>query len=147
MTHPRGGIRQFIPGRGDYQPDPALSLIEPGDAACRALIAGGTDDPLLLHLVTQLDRALAVDIAVAFVFPGGVALLKPHLKEILDQGGRVRVPTGDYLGASDPDALERLTDLHGQVDLRVYETGVNGSFHLEAYLAYHGPDTGTAFVG
>ena len=151
VTHPRGGIRQVIPGRGDYQADSALSSIEPGLPHGRALIAGGTDDPLLPHLVTHLDRALAVDIAVAFVFPGGVALLEPHLKEILDRGGRVRVLTGDYLGASDPDALEWLTDLRGKadgkVDLRVYETGGQGSFHLKAYLAYHGPDAGTAFVG
>ena len=79
VTHPRGGIRQVIPGRGDYQADSARSSIEPGLPHGRALIAGGTDDPLLPHLVTHLDRALAVDIAVAFVFPGGVARLEPHL--------------------------------------------------------------------
>jgi len=147
VTHPRGGIRQVIPGRGSYQSGSALSSVEPGLPHGRALIAGGVEDPLLPHLVTHLDRALAVDIAVAFVFQGGVTLLEPHLKEILDRGGRVRVLMGDYLGASDPDALERLTDLHGQVDLRIYETGGQGSFHLKAYLAYHGPDAGTAFVG
>ena len=30
VTHPRGGIRQVIPGRGDYQADSTLSSIEPG---------------------------------------------------------------------------------------------------------------------
>ena len=53
----------------------------------------------------------------------------------MNRGGRVRIVTGDYLDATDPDALVDLMDLGGNLQLRVFEAG-NTSFHPKAYIFY-----------
>jgi superfamily II DNA or RNA helicase/diadenosine tetraphosphate (Ap4A) HIT family hydrolase len=148
VTDPRGGVRAVIPGRANYLTAGSITAApwigEPPHE--RALVSGGTDDPLLPHLVAHLDRATAVDIAVAFTLTSGVSLLEPHLRDVLERGGRVRLLTGDYLGVTEPDALLRLTDLQGDVQLRVFESA-GRSFHPKAYIVAAGGDGGTAFVG
>ena len=50
------------------------------------LIAGGSD-PLLPHLIRQIDTAHKVDLAVAFALDSGVAMLEPYLDDLLMRGG------------------------------------------------------------
>ena len=148
VPDPRGGVRFVIPERAAYPADP---LAEPalwiGKAPHkRALVSGGLEDPLLPHLIAGLDRATAVDIAVAFTLDSGVGLLQPYLRDVLDRQGKVRIVTGDYLGVTEPDALLRLLDLKGNVELRVFESA-GKSFHPKAYIVAESADDGTAFVG
>jgi len=148
VADPRGGVRHVLPQAANYL---ALSLEDVGFSSTgpphgRALISGGTEDPLFPHLIALLDQATSVDIAVAFVMQSGLRLLVPHLRDVLDRDGRVRVLTGDYLDFNDPDALRLLCDLTGDIHLKIFETG-GTSFHVKSYLAYHGPHVGTAFVG
>jgi superfamily II DNA or RNA helicase/HKD family nuclease len=92
--------------------------------------------------------------AVAFTLRSGLDLIQPYLQDLLDRGGVLRILTGDYLGATDPDALLRLLDLEGRVECRVYETSpagdvtaFGGSFHPKAYLFEHQDGSGAAFIG
>lgn len=153
VDDPRGGVRHVVPGRGNY----LRGLAGPTGAPPRGgspLVTGGDADPLLRHLARELANASAVDIAVAFVLPAGVACLAPHLEDLLRRGGRLRLVTGDYRDVTDPDALLRLLDLRGDASLRVFECGptdderaLGRAFHPKAYLL-HAPDaTGVAFVG
>jgi superfamily II DNA or RNA helicase/HKD family nuclease len=87
-----------------------------------------------------------VDIAVAFTLESGVRLLEPYLRDVLDRGGRLRFLTGDYLGVTEPDALVRLTDLPGQVQLRIFRSA-GTSFHPKTYIVKQGEEAATAFVG
>ncbi len=89
----------------------------------RALVRGGITDPLLPHLIAHLDDAATVAIAASFLLESGVRLLEEHLRDVLDQGGRVRIVTGDYLGITEPRALLCLLDLQGDFHLRVFQTG------------------------
>ena len=86
------------------------------------LIKGGTEDPLLPELKHHLAASHAADFAVAFTMRSGLDLLHPHLQDLLDREGRLRFITGDYLDATDPDALLRLLDLRGRIDCRVFQT-------------------------
>ncbi|MFW6075935.1 MAG: DEAD/DEAH box helicase family protein, partial [Chloroflexota bacterium] len=111
----------------------------------------GPPDPLLLHLHLELDRSVAVDIAVAFVLPSGVDHMYEHFVDLLERDGSLRLLTGDYLGGTDPAALRRLLDLQAdrvdQVALRVFETEPPVSFHPKCYIFRYEDGTGTAFVG
>jgi HKD family nuclease len=83
--------------------------------------------------------------------PSGVERLYPHFDDLLRRGGSLRLLTGDYLGVTDPDALQRLIDLraiHGstRLDLRVYVTA-GRSFHPKAYLLTGNYANGVAWVG
>lgn len=142
VPDPTGGVRHVIPTFANY----LTPSVGPTPGAGNGLVTGGSADPLLPHLLTLLDDAEAVDIAVAFAFESGVRLIEEHLRDVLERGGKVRVLTGDYLGATEPTALYRLLDLQGNVELRVFESG-RASFHPKAYVVRQDAGSGTAFVG
>lgn len=146
VENPRGGVRHVISGKADYgaKSDPADNKSDSGVGP--RLLVTGSSDPLLPHIRAQLDRAHRADFAVAFVLESGLRQIEGHLVDFLNRGGRLRFLTGDYLGVTQPDALARLLDLEGKVELRVYESR-GKSFHPKAYL-FHDQDTaGTGFVG
>ena len=158
VPDPRGGVRHVLPATANYldaAQSRAFELAPVGSLPHgRKLVTGGQDDPLLAHLVSHLDYATAVDIAVAFTLTSGVVLLEPYLRDVLDREGRVRVLTGDYLAVSEPDALLRLTGLLGEtpsgrprnIELKIFESqGL--SFHPKSYIVWRGENAGAAFVG
>jgi superfamily II DNA or RNA helicase/HKD family nuclease len=146
VPDPTGGVRAVIPGKANYRRGPAAQDHLLGQAPHhRALVRGG-GDPLLPHLLAELDRAERADIAVAFVLRSGIRRILEHLRDLLDRGGRVRLLTGDYLDVTDPQALWELSDLDGNLDLRVYEAAQTG-FHPKAYIFYGAGGEATAYVG
>jgi superfamily II DNA or RNA helicase/HKD family nuclease/diadenosine tetraphosphate (Ap4A) HIT family hydrolase len=154
VADPRGGVRYVIPERANYIRDVAAPPYPAAAAAQRGLFTGGGSDPLSRALIQHLGKAKAADIAVAFTLRSGLVLLQPHLQDLLDREGELRILTGDYLGATDPDALLRLLDLSGRVQCRMFETdgassagAFAGSFHPKAYLFQHSDGSGAAFVG
>jgi HKD family nuclease/diadenosine tetraphosphate (Ap4A) HIT family hydrolase len=152
---PRGGVKCSLPSKNAYVRNAEGAAYRLDDETReRALFVGGTDDPLLPHLKHHLAMSQSSDMAVAFTLRSGLQLIQPHLQDLLDRGGKIRVLTGDYLGATDPDALLRLLDLNGQVECRVFETegtsagsAFAGSFHPKAYLFEHRNGTAAAFIG
>ncbi len=157
VPDPRGGVRQLFIEKANYLNTTAAARPLSSAPHARALIAGGEEDPLLPHLKTELESASRVDIAVAFVYANGVAEIEEHLRDILNRGGRIRILTGDYLDATEPDALRRLLDLQRDIDIRVFETRIAGadydltgfasSFHPKAYVFHRTDGRGVAFVG
>ncbi len=146
---------QFAPA-GDDDPYPAataasrvgeaLPLADPEPVApplAHGLVAGGIDDPLLPHLVAQLDRADEADIAVAFVMASGLAAIDAALDSFFGRSGRMRLVAGDYLDATDPDALDALLDRSealvaeergARLELWVHECHGGATFHPKAYV-------------
>ena len=150
MADPRGGVRHVIPHKGNYLAGAttqlATSTAAPmGTPHDRALIAGG-EDALIRHLLPHIDKARAVDLAVSFVLESGARLLQPHLQEMLNRSGRLRLVTSDYLDVTDPTALRRLMDLEGDADLRVFEAAKVG-FHPKSWVFHLEDQSGVAIVG
>lgn len=147
VADPRGGVRHVIPSKGNY-----LLAAEPGTKGTsgeprrRALVSGGEDDPLLPHLLANIDESESLDMAVAFVLPSGVRRIEPRLRDLLSRRGSVRLLTGDYMDVTDPDALLRLLDLEGRFELRVFETR-GTSFHPKAYIFRRRAGEDIAYVG
>jgi superfamily II DNA or RNA helicase/diadenosine tetraphosphate (Ap4A) HIT family hydrolase len=150
VADPRGGIRGVIPSKQNY-------LETGGEVETRgALLRGGDADPLLPHLERQLAEATRFDVAVAFALNRGVDLLFPHLQDFLNRGGCLRFLTGDYQDATQPEALSRLLDLHGNVTLRIFETQLDypaghpefpRAFHPKSYILHLADGSGAAYVG
>ena len=147
---PTGGVRHVIPGKGNYRQGRAFAQNLLGDVPHHRALIRGWEDPLLPHLLAELDRAERVDIAVAFIQKSGVRPLLEHLRDLLNRQGHLRLLTGDYLDITDPEALLELSDLanesRGTLELRVYETTTT-SFHPKAYLFYGEDQTAIAYVG
>lgn len=154
VADPRGGIRHVVPERARYWEQGAVRNQR---STARSLVTGGSIDPLLPDIKFHLSKSKAADICVAFTMRSGIELLQEDLQELLDRNGRLRLLTGDYLDATDPDALLRLTDLNagrGTFDCRVFVTqsaglpGMEGrSFHPKSYLFHHEDGSSAAFVG
>lgn len=146
---PRGGVRQVIPGKGDYgsEPNPLDWTAVPH----RRPLVTGLEDPFFPHLAGHLTQASGVDIAVAFTLSQGFSQLRPYLVDVLARGGRLRYLTGDYLGSTEPAALHALLDLEelgsGEIDLRVFQTAYGSTFHPKAYVVHDRTGGGVAFVG
>lgn len=147
VADPRGGVRHVIPSKGNYLLDGGRGTDgTPGELRRRALISGGEADPLLPHLLANIDESDSLDMAVAFVLPSGVRRIEPRLRDLLARGGSVRLLTGDYMDVTDPDALLRLLDLEGRFELRAFEAR-GTSFHPKAYIFRRRGGEGIAYVG
>ena len=146
VPDPRGGVRHVIPSKGNYLLSPPAGLDLLKRPSSESLLVRGTDDPLLPVFRMCLDQAVHADFATAFILKSGIALIREHLRDLLNRGGRMRIVTGDYLNVTDPDALVELMDLGGNLQLRVFEAGKT-SFHPKGYIFYNRDGQGTAFVG
>ena len=161
VPDPRGGVRWVVPDKANYLRDGlggASIVAESDDWGAgvhvpvphrRTIIAGG-DDPLEKHLKPLLADTDRADIAVAFITQSGLNVLEPHFRDLLARKGRIRLLTGDYLGFTDPDCLNRLLDLKDEypefVTLRVYECR-GDTFHPKVYILNGGQSGGVAVVG
>ena len=150
VRDPRGGVRYVIPAKANYLSEPIVAYETPRTVIHGAsggdLVSGGPGDPLIVRLRDDLVAADNLDMAVAFIFPSGVAMLEHHIVDLLAKGGRVRILTGDYQKTTDPDALRRLLDLEGNLVLKVHECGQE-SFHPKAYVISSARGQQTAYVG
>lgn len=134
-------------GHVHFRIDPPLTLPGPlrGLPHDRPLISGG-DDALHAHLRPLIDRAKAVDLSVSFLMASGVRLVLPHLRDLLDRGGRLRLLTGDYLGVTEPAALRLISDLQGERHLHVFQAG-QIPFHPKAWMFTFPNEGGALIVG
>ncbi|WP_024352066.1 DUF3427 domain-containing protein [Aurantimonas coralicida] len=110
------------------------------------LLARGGDDHFFSHLIRHIANAMQVDLAVAFALVSGVEILRPHLQDLLDRQGRLRLIVGDYLDVTEPEALHSLMDLNGDVERHVYETA-KSSFHPKGWVFRAEDGSGRAIVG
>jgi superfamily II DNA or RNA helicase/diadenosine tetraphosphate (Ap4A) HIT family hydrolase/HKD family nuclease len=147
VPDPRGGIRHVVPARGNYL---VAGESTPSHAPhSRAVISGGERDPFLPHLESHLLHATRFDFAVAFILSRGWALLDAPIRALLEAGGQVRLLTGDYMGSTEPEALEQIVDLSDaygdRCTARVYEAS-RRAFHPKVYLL-HSERGSVGFVG
>jgi superfamily II DNA or RNA helicase/HKD family nuclease len=111
----------------------------------KPLISGG-DDALHAHLRPLIDRASSVDLSVSFLMTSGVRLVLPHLQDLLDRGGSLRILTGDYLDVTDPAALRLVADLEGARKVYIFRANAI-PFHPKAWMFGFGDGTGALIVG
>lgn len=98
---------------------------------------------------TELRRELAsadsVDLICAFVIWSGVRQLREGLANLVDRGGKLRVITTTYMGATEKRAVDELVKLGAEV--RVAMDARTTKLHAKAWLLERGSGLSTAFVG
>ncbi len=101
---------------------------------------------LYYQLTRSISGARQIDIIVSFLMESGVKLLLNDLKQAIDQGVRIRILTGNYLGITQPSALYLIRQTLGdRVDLRFYNEKER-SFHPKAYI-FHYDHYSELFIG
>jgi superfamily II DNA or RNA helicase len=112
-----------------------------------SLFTGSPSDPQLVHeLGREMRTSDAVDLLVSFIKWSGLRLLIPAFEEIATRGGKVRVITTSYMGASDAEAVEWLGRLPN-VSVRVSYDTERTRLHAKAYHFHRESGFSTAYIG
>ncbi|RKN29931.1 DUF3427 domain-containing protein [Micromonospora musae] len=111
-----------------------------------ALLVNGRHQPRIGHEVTyEMASADSVDLLCAFIKWYGLRLIEPAIRDLIARGGRLRVVTTTYMGATDQRALERLAELGADIKIS-YETRTT-RLHAKAWLFRRNNGMTTAYVG
>ncbi|MGL5415788.1 MAG: DEAD/DEAH box helicase family protein [Clostridium sp.] len=127
--------------------DGNMIIKEKGIAYSENCIIGGDKDFLINRLEEAFNKAIRIDIIVAFLRETGVRLLKKDLEIARKNNARIRILTGNYLGITEPSALYLTRDILGSdCDMRFYKDSKR-SFHPKAYIFHYGDGSGDIFIG
>lgn len=129
-----------VPGLVQFPIRPEVPL------STSALLVNGRDQPRIgVEVQRELASADRVDLLCAFVKWHGLRILEEHIEHLIHRGGRLRVITTTYIGATDQRALDRLVALGAQVKVS-YETRTT-RLHAKAWLFHRDTGFSTAYVG
>ena len=116
-----------------------------------ALLTGTRLDP---NLGSQLRKEIAtadrVDVLCSFIRWSGLRVLLDDLRQLTgrrsEDGPRLRVITTSYMGATDPKAIEALSELPN-TEIRVSYDTKRTRLHAKAYLFHRETGFGSAYIG
>lgn len=111
-----------------------------------AQVITNRDQPLGELLQQRLHGAIEFRAATAFLNYSGLALLYPHIRQILTDEGSVHLMHGPDFRIVDPDAVQTLTDLRTEFGNFHYYVHTETRFHPKLYIV-DWEDSATAVVG
>jgi superfamily II DNA or RNA helicase/HKD family nuclease len=97
------------------------------------------------ELRAELASADHVDLICAFVIWSGVIAVRDPLQKLIERGGRVRVITTTYMGATQRRAVDELVRIGAEV--RVAFDARSTKLHAKSWLMERGSGLTTAFIG
>lgn len=111
-----------------------------------ALFVNAPNEPTLgSELRRELATADHVDLLCAFLRWSGLRLVQDRLAELIRRGGRARVITTTYIGATEIRAIDALVDLGAEV--RISFDTRRTRLHAKAWLFHRNTGAHTAYIG
>ena len=112
-----------------------------------SLFTGASGSPQLgKELELELESADRVDLLVSFIKSAGINLLYPSLDRFTARGGKLRVITTTYLGASDPAAIQKLAQLPN-TEIKISYDTKHSRLHAKAYFIHRNSGLSCAYIG
>ena len=116
-----------------------------------ALLTGTRLDPSLgSQLRKEIATADRVDILCSFIRWSGLRILMDDLRQFSERdcksGTRLRLITTSYMGATDPKAIEALSELKN-TEVRVSYDTKRTRLHAKAYIFHRETGFGSAYIG
>jgi superfamily II DNA or RNA helicase/HKD family nuclease len=111
-----------------------------------ALLINGRNQPSIGHEVNrELSTADHVDLLCSFILNSGLNVVERRLRQVGERGGRVRVLTTTYMGATQRRAIDRLAELGAEV--RISYDGSTSRLHAKSWHFRRATGASTAYVG
>ena len=111
------------------------------------LFTGGNSGTTLeSELRKEILSSDKIDLLVSFIKWKGIRILERELREFTERGGKLRVITTTYIGATDAKAIDFLASLENTEVKVSYNTG-NERLHAKAYLFQRNTGFHTGYIG
>jgi len=124
---------------------PKQYLQEPVRARSRA-IAPGSGISLAEALNDIVSESKGIDIVVSFIKMSGLNLIIDCLRDAAEAGGRIRVITTAYMGATEYEAVAELSELPN-TEVKMELSSDMYRLHAKCFLFTSKDGKGTAFIG
>ncbi|RSM45420.1 DUF3427 domain-containing protein [Actinoplanes sp. ATCC 53533] len=114
--------------------------------AASALLTNGRGQPRIgAEVNKEMASADEVQLLCAFIKWHGVRVLQEAIRQLTARGGRLRIITTTYMGATEQRALDKLAELGAEIRIS-YETRTT-RLHAKSWMFQRHSGASTAYVG